>query len=205
MSERTIGQILSASGIIFAVSQYFIQSFIYNRYGLYGSIRIGALLSAPMIFLVPVSLLLNHQHSAGTASDDEHAISRPTFVYLCLVLALSKVFLLVFFSNISVAINRAVPSESRAALNGLSIVGGSVAKALGPSFAGVTATVSVGLLRQYGSLLMFGSVGLVSSLVAIASFVFMKENDHEPVASDDMSIELTVAKPFEVDTESVEK
>ena len=174
MSERKIGQILSTSGIIFAVSQYFIQTFVYNQLGLYGSIRTGAILCAPMVFLVPVSLLINRGYSPSD-KDDQDAISPFTFAYLCIVLALSKTVLLVFFANISVAINRTVSTDSRAALNGLSILGSSVAKGLGPSFAGVTATLSVAVLGKFGSLLMFGSVGFVASLVAIASVLYLKE------------------------------
>ena len=197
MSERKIGQILSTSGIIFAVSQYFIQSFAYNQFGLYGSIRTGAILCAPMVFLVPVSLLINRGYSPSD-KDDQDAISPFTFAYLCIVLALSKTFLLVFFANISVAINRTIFTDSRAALNGLSILGSSVAKGLGPSFAGVTATLSVAVLGKFGSLLMFGSVGFVASLVAIASVLYLKE-DPEHECHKDISIEMVEATQSEPD------
>ncbi|KAL7581304.1 hypothetical protein ACA910_006069 [Epithemia clementina (nom. ined.)] len=201
LSERKIGQILSTSGIIFAFCQYWMQSIAYSQFGLYGAIRAAAVMCAPTIFLFPVSLLINRRYSTTTAAssiseeeaDDRDPISVYTFAYLCFVLAMTKSFMLVFFANISVAINRTVPADSRAALNGLSILGSSVAKGLGPSFAGLTATMSVVLFRQFGSLVMFGSVGFLSLLVAVAAVLYLKEEE-DPVHDElieNVSVEMT--------------
>lgn len=181
LAEAKIGQILSVSGLLFAFSQYFIHTIVYERYGLYGSIRTGALLVAPTFLFIPFSLLLNIPSNEGE-------LSVVSFGYLCTILALNKAFLLVFFANISVAINRSAPAQFRASLNGLSVVGGSLAKGLGPTFAGFIVTFSVSLLREFGSLLMFGSLCLVALLVAAASFLYLHEESTTEAGN---TIELT--------------
>lgn len=189
LPERNIGKILSTSGMMFGVVQYFISSYLYDRFGLYRSIQIAAVLCVPTTLMIPVSLLFNYaDHQPGE-------VTTATFVYLCLVIMLNKAFFLLFFSNISVAINQTVPAKHRAALNGLSILGGSLAKGMGPTFAGLTATWSIALLDRFGSILMFGSVGLLSSFVAAASFVYIREISETTVELE--SIELIVTEETE--------
>jgi MFS family permease len=65
LSEFTIGKILSLCGLLFAVSQYSVYGLVYDWYGLYGSIRVDAGLSAPALFLIPVALLLNRGADNG--------------------------------------------------------------------------------------------------------------------------------------------
>ena len=159
LAERTIGSLLSVAGLVFAIAQYFVATAFYNRFGLIRSIRMGALLSALILFLVPWSVWM----------EDGSSLEPGTFVYLALCFAFYRSMTLVVFSNISVAVNRSVPSEERATTNGLSALGGSVMKGLGPAFAGYLVTYSVRWCGEYGSLLIFGIIALLGVAVFVAS------------------------------------
>jgi len=169
LSEAQIGKILSLCGLIFAVCQYFISASIYVRFGLYGSIRVGTILSAPIMFFVPISLLINPNTEVGD-------LPWPRFLYLSVTMAAYRIFSLVFFSSVGVALNQSVPQSQRASINGLAMLGASVAKGLGPAFAGVLVSSSVALLGKFGSLLIFGTIGLIGCGVMAFSFLFLHDD-----------------------------
>jgi MFS family permease len=173
ISEREIGKILSLCGLIFAVAQYWVYVAFYSRFGLYGSIRVGSSLAAPLMFLVPISLLLNQGAETGE-------LRWSTFYFLAAILAAYRVFALVFFTSISVAVNRSVPSSERATMNGLSVLGGSVAKGLGPIFAGCLVTFSVSWLGRFGSILIFAAIGLLGCGVMASAFLFLHDDEVAP-------------------------
>jgi MFS family permease len=194
LSEKDIGKILSACGLVFALVQYGVYNTVYNRYGLYGSIRIGSLFSAPLLLVIPISLPLNRGALMGE-------LKWASFLFLSGTLAVHRCFSLVFFSSISVATNRTVPSHERASMNGLTVLGGSVAKALGPAFAGMLTTASVSWLGRYASLLMFGFIGSFGLFVTASAFLYLP-NDEENKSkwNDDeltQSIELHETKKVE--------
>jgi MFS family permease len=168
--EHQIGQILSVCGILFVVGQYSVCTALYTRFGLYGSIRVGLLLSSVFLFAIPLSIYLNQGHADGD-------ILWSTFVYLSVCLAATHIFALMFFSSISVATNRSVPSSERAAINGLSVLGGSIAKGLGPTFAGYLTWYSVSWFGSAGSWLMFGTAGIAGVIVMLASFLFLRADE----------------------------
>lgn len=59
LTEASIGKILSGSGLIYVICQYFVYAAIVERFGVERSIAIGAWCSGPMLCLIPISLLLN--------------------------------------------------------------------------------------------------------------------------------------------------
>lgn len=163
--EKEIGKILSCTGLIFALSQYCVYTCVYNHCGgLLGSIKVGTASSAPLMFLMPLSLLLNR---------GAETLRWSTFFFLAVLLAVHRCFALVFFSSISVATNRTVPASNRGAVNGLSVLGGSVAKSLGPAFAGLLTTLSASWLGRYASLVIFGSIGLLGLGVTWGTLVLL--------------------------------
>lgn len=166
LEEAQIGQILSLCGLLFVIFQYIVCATVYDRFGLYGSIRVGSALSAPVMFLMPLALLLNRGNNA---------ISWAAFMYLALVMAVYRVFALVFFSNITVALNQSVPDQQRATMNGLSMLGGSVFKGIGPTFAGILVSSAIRLLGRAASLMMFGMIGLLGCAVMSSTFLVLKE------------------------------
>lgn len=161
LSEAQIGTILSGSGAIFAVCQYFVYNFILNRFGLYGSIKIGSLSIAPLVALIPLSLLF---------SNDDGTLSWGVFFYLSALMAVIRMLGLAFYSSIAVASNRTVPTTHRGTYNGLSMLGGSLAKGAGPVFAGclVAFCVSSGLFApRIGAVVIFVAISSLSCIITI--------------------------------------
>lgn len=170
ISEASIGKILSGSGIIFAVCQYFVYTAIVNRVGLYGSIKVGSIIVVPLILLIPLSRVFNR-------GSEEGEISWTTLLYLSVVFAVLRIFGLVFFSSITVTTNRTVPASQRATMNGLSMLGGSATKGLGPVFAGylVAFSVTSGVIPpQAGGFVIFSVVAFFAIMVAIPSCTLLE-------------------------------
>jgi hypothetical protein len=182
LSEGTIGKILSGSGLIFACCQYFVYAWTLNRYGLQRSIQIGALLSGPIISLVPIALLLNRDSV-------DNSLTWTAYAFLSILLAAYRVFGLVFFSSITVATNRTVIASHRGSMNGLSMLGGSFAKGLGPLFSGflVAFSVSSGVFQPHvGAVVVFVVIGLVGCLPAAMTFTLLRDD------GEDGQIELSI-------------
>ena len=174
LSEGTIGKILSGAGLLFALCQYFVYAAIVDTFGLRRSIQIGVCISAPLIFLIPVSLLLNDGMTDGS-------LTWGTFTFLSLLLGVYRIFGLVFFSSVTVATNRTVHASHRATMNGLSMLGGSITKGLGPTFAGllVAFCVSSGIFPpKVGAVMIFVVIGIVG-LVTAAMSIAMLEDDED--------------------------
>ena len=180
LDERHIGQIMSFCGLIFAVCQYCAQSVAYNKFGLLGSIRVGAMVGSPLIFLVPLSLLLNRRSEVGQ-------IGIQTMIFLAFVLALNRICVMIFYSNVAVAMNRSVPSGHRATAQGVCGMGENIAKGLGPPFAGFLTSAAVRLLGKNGSLLTFGTVGSIGTLFALCTLVFLREQATATSSMEDSS------------------
>jgi len=173
LSEGSIGKILSASGIIYALGQYVIFATIMDNFGLYTSIRIGCMISAPLILLVPLSIWINND---GTTGGDD-TINWQTYLFLGFIVGFSRIFASLFFSAMSMAMNRTVSTSERATMNGVSMLGESVAKGLGPTFAGILVSFSVGsgvFLPHEGAVFTFAIIGGLGLLVTVGSFVYLE-------------------------------
>ncbi|KAL7581305.1 hypothetical protein ACA910_006070 [Epithemia clementina (nom. ined.)] len=168
LDERHIGQIMSLCGLLFAISQYGVQSLAYNKFGLLGSVRVGAILGSPMIFLVPISLLLNQGSEVGN-------LRFTTMLFLAFVLAINRICVMVFYSNVAVAMNRSVPPDHRATAQGVCGMGENIAKGLGPSFAGFLTSSAVRSFGHYGSLLTFGTVGAIGTIFALCTLFCLRD------------------------------
>lgn len=181
LSEASIGKILSGSGIIFAVCQYFVYTFIVNRYGLYGSIKIGLALLVPLILLIPFSRFVQ----GGIGTEGEAAWL--TFLYLSLLMAAVRICGLVAFSSITVTTNRTVPASHRGTMNGLSMLGGSASKGIGPVFAGCLVSFCFSSLvfsARVGAFVIFTTVSMFACIVAIPSITIL-EQSYDPCPEND--------------------
>jgi MFS family permease len=166
--EKDIGKIMSLTGLIFAVAQYFVAHYSYKYCGgLSGSTKLGAALSAPTMFLIPFALLINH---------NSEPMIWPTYIFLAIVLSIHRCFSMVFFSNIAVAMNRTVPTANRGAMNGVAGLGASISKAIGPTFAGFLTTYSVIWMQRYASILIFGTLGLLGVVIALGTLAYLPSN-----------------------------
>lgn len=81
LTEKSIGVILSTSGVILAVAQYLVYSVLLKLFSLMGSIRIGSMLMGPLVACVPMSLWWN-QSNDGTGDENMDYVSIPALVFL---------------------------------------------------------------------------------------------------------------------------
>lgn len=201
LAESSIGKVLSGCGLLFAVSQYHVYQWIYRRWGLYGTIRIGAAVAAPLFLFTPAAVWLARAHAARfdasnpsefmDTPDAPRTLPKVVFAYLAIVLASTKVATLLFFSSISVAVNRSVPASQMATTNGLAMLGGSVAKSLGPLLAGWLVTQSVAWCGPSGSLLMYGVLGVLGASLTLACYAWLGDEEVvTPTTSVETSYEL---------------
>eukprot|EP00562_Extubocellulus_spinifer_P013031 CAMPEP_0178545144 /NCGR_PEP_ID=MMETSP0697-20121206/3489_1 /TAXON_ID=265572 /ORGANISM="Extubocellulus spinifer, Strain CCMP396" /LENGTH=509 /DNA_ID=CAMNT_0020177699 /DNA_START=1631 /DNA_END=3156 /DNA_ORIENTATION=- len=156
LTEASIGKILSAAGVIFVLGQYYAFASLVDRLGLYKALSVGALLGVPITALIPLANLMN-----SSSLEDEINIS--TTAFLVVLMGVAKIFTCLFFAGITIATNRTVPASLRAKTNGLSMVGGSISKGLGPIFAGLLVALSFSVpnkeVTQYGALFIWSTIG----------------------------------------------
>jgi MFS family permease len=176
LTEKSIGSILSLSGLIFAICQYFIFATVVNKVGVYSSIRITSVVLIPVFLLFPIAIWLNTKTADGE-------LSWRVFTFLGCLQAVYRVLSSVFFSSLSMAVNRSVPAHQRGTMNGLSVLGGSVTKALGPAFSGVMVAfcVASGIFEPHvGIMVVFSTFSVICVSVAYSSFYYLKEDTKQP-------------------------
>jgi MFS family permease len=153
--ESSIGNILSIAGVLFVLLQYTVYSGVMDRFGLYAAIRIGCIASILPVGLIPISVLLS---SKG-------APSWLVLGSLSIFMGISKIMTCLYFTAFSLATNKTVESTQRGKLNALVTVGISIAKGLGPIFAGVLVSASFSsswlFSPEYGSVLIFSIITLL--------------------------------------------
>mmetsp|Transcript_49163 Transcript_49163/g.74765 ORF Transcript_49163/g.74765 Transcript_49163/m.74765 type:complete len:628 (+) Transcript_49163:155-2038(+) len=193
LSEASIGKLLSASGLLFAISQYFVYSYLVDKVGLRRSIQIGAMLSGPVLVLLPISRSINNiATSGGVSEDDASSLTWSAFAFLSILLACYRVFTLCFFSSITIVCNRTVSASHRGTMNGLNMLGGSVAKGLGPIFAGalVSFSTSSGIVApELGGVVIYSVLGLLGAMSVVMT-IFML--DDPPTRAADVEVEKEV-------------
>ncbi|KAG7360223.1 major facilitator superfamily multidrug efflux transporter [Nitzschia inconspicua] len=162
LAEKTIGEILSSAGLLFLLFQYHVYVQTVERVGLYKSLWFGCFLGFLPVFLIPLGRLLQHPPE----EDDQAAVENfaplgwATFSLLVSAMSLSKIGCCIFFSSISIALNKSVPIELRATLNGFASLVGSIYKGLGPILAGILSQFCFSLgLGELGSIALFSCIG----------------------------------------------
>ena len=105
------------------------------------------------------------------------------FLSECFISYALRMFALVFFSSISVATNPNRNFAHRATMNGLSMLGGSATKGLGPVSAGCLAALLLFIrtfLLDFGGCVVFAVIAGFASLVAIQSVTVLEHNPTNP-------------------------
>lgn len=129
--------------------QYIMLTSLVDRYGFYKSMRIASFFSVPVVVLLPISLITNRNAAQGT-------LTWSTLVFVSIIYSIARACSSVVFSTLTMTTNRTVPAHQRAAMNGLGVLGGSVGKALGPAFAGLLFSESVGrIVPPLGSVVVW--------------------------------------------------
>jgi len=171
IQEKDIGNILSGSGFFFFFIQIFLLTGLVRKFGFYRTLSIGAFFSVPFACLIPLSLITNKNASEGT-------VTWTTFVLLSAVYAFIRVFSLLVFSTLTMTTNRTVPTHHRATMQGLSMLGGSLAKACGPTFAGILFSSSVRhFIPPMGSVVVFGIISVLGLCVSVLTLMLKPEQD----------------------------
>mmetsp|Transcript_24535 Transcript_24535/g.37855 ORF Transcript_24535/g.37855 Transcript_24535/m.37855 type:complete len:543 (+) Transcript_24535:31-1659(+) len=167
LSEQMIGNILSGTGVFYVLIQYFLITGLVKQFGVYGALRLGTVFSIPFAMFIPFSLYLNR---GETEADSVNLV---TYCFVAVSYSMVRTFSSVVFSGITIAVNKTVPSHMRATMQGFSMLGGSLAKATGPAFAGslFAFSVSSGLFEApWGSVFAFCLIGFMGCLHVILSF-----------------------------------
>eukprot|EP00526_Cylindrotheca_closterium_P005424 CAMPEP_0113611156 /NCGR_PEP_ID=MMETSP0017_2-20120614/5404_1 /TAXON_ID=2856 /ORGANISM="Cylindrotheca closterium" /LENGTH=573 /DNA_ID=CAMNT_0000520081 /DNA_START=398 /DNA_END=2119 /DNA_ORIENTATION=- /assembly_acc=CAM_ASM_000147 len=155
VQEKNIGNILSGTGLFYVSLQYFLLTGLVDRFGLYSAMRIGAFMSIPLCCLMPVTLIT-------IKGAPEGQVNWPTLAYISVVYAVIRAFSTVTFSTLTMSTNKTVPPHHRATMNGFSMLGGSLAKAAGPTFAGFLFSTSVStIVPPYGSVVAYSVISML--------------------------------------------
>ena len=167
IQEKWIGKLLSGSGFFYVFIQYFLLTKLVESFGFYPALRIGTALSIPLACLVPVSLIWD----SGDGS-----LNWTTWAYLSCTYAWIRASCSVTFSVVTMITNRTVPAHHRASMNGLSMLGGSLAKGIGPAFAGILFSYSVeNVTPPYGSVVVYSIISLLGAGLFVQSML-LKEH-----------------------------
>lgn len=161
IQEKNIGEIFSGSGFFYITIQYFLLVGFVKKFGFYKTMQIGAAVSVPFCILIPLSLITNRDLPDGT-------LALSTFLLLSVVYAVVQVFSVLVISTLTMTTNRTVPSHHMGSMQGLSMIGGSIAKAAGPAFSGILFSSSVGyFIPPYGSIVVFGFFSFLGLWLAV--------------------------------------
>jgi len=165
LHEKSIGKILSGAGLIFVFCQYIVYSQIMSRYGIYKSMLIGSVLATPICILIPIALYLNR-------GAETQQLSWSSYIFLCAILGIRNIGVTIAFSIITIATNETVPATLRARMNGISMLGGSLAKALGPACAGILVS-SLMRGRFFAPIIGVWSLFTIMSVIGLSFVIFV--------------------------------
>lgn len=157
LAEKSIGKILSCAGLLFVLFQYFVYVQTVQRIGLYKSLWIGVVAGFLPVLFVPLARSLQYptQEKGHLVTDDNvfSPLNQSTFFLLVSIMAFSKIFCCMFFTSISIALNKTVSGQQRGTLNGIASLGGSIFKGLGP--------ILIGFMSRFCFSIGIGGVGAV--------------------------------------------
>merc|ERR1712071_56694 len=163
---------LFSGGLVYGIFQYILYHKFLERYGLFGTLKLSAILGIPIAFITPIATTLNR----GEPSNE---ISVSSFIFLITLSGSTRVFTIMYYGASSVGGNEAVKPEELAIFNGISMLGGSVAQAVGPVLAGFVTSfaLSSGVFRPHiGVYIAFIFVSLIGVGLTIFTCVSLKRH-----------------------------
>ena len=176
LSEAKIGKVLSSAGLVFASFQYTVFAIIIDQFGMHSALKIGSILGNTIVFLIPLSLILNR--NAKFDGD----LTFPAYIFLTIVMGTCKVFTCLFFASLAISANKTVPRSQRARMNGLNMVSGSIGKALGPTFAGllISFCLSSGFIQPvHGTVLVFFTISALGAVAVIQTWMLYEVEEQK--------------------------
>jgi hypothetical protein len=126
LMELSIGAILSASGLIYAIAQYGAYESIVQKFGLFGSMKLSSILLTPILVAIPLALWTEKiVHYLG-GRDPMVALFK--FAFLSIAMAFFRIVGLVYLASLTISMNQTVYTCHRGLLNDVAIVGGRVVR-----------------------------------------------------------------------------
>ena len=161
LQEKDIGKIFTGCGFFYVVFQYVLLNGLVRNLGLYKTQLIGVSASVPLCALIPLALITNGQAPEG-------ALALPTLMLLGVVYGITQVFSSLVISTLAMTTNRTVMVKDRGSTQGLSTLGGSIAKGIAPVFSGFFFSSSVQYITPpFGSVVVFSFVSLLGTCLAV--------------------------------------
>jgi len=177
LTETGIGKILSGAGAIFIIGQYFSFTLLVSRFGIYKTLLISSIFATPVTIFMPFSLYLNRLQT------ETNSLSWLAYIFLISIYACKNIGINVLVSSITIATNRTVSADQRASMNGISMLGGSIVKALGPACAGFLISFLLGgntVAPVAGSIILYGIISCIGIFcIFFTSLVLHKHHEVE--------------------------
>ena len=170
LEVHKIGLTLSSSGIVYILIQYRMYKFFSRKIGMKGCLILAISFFVPATVLIPAVLFVQGEGGeGGEKGGDTSNLTWAAFIYLAVIIGITRAFASMFFSSITLMSNATVHKSHRGTMNGLSMLGGSVAKMLAPISAGTLFAVCVAgfIDERVGSFLAFGLVSFAGTVCAV--------------------------------------
>lgn len=165
LEEKLIGTVGTLAGLMYCIGQYLIFTFVMKTYGLVGALRWGAFWGAVPVIAIPLSLFLSGWWQIA---------------YLALISGIIMICNSVFLGCNTIGSNRSVEPYERATMNGMSSIGTSIGRGLGPICAGllVAALMTSPILpASLGGWFLYGLLGAIGVASYLTTLQIPEEKD----------------------------
>lgn len=135
----------------------------------------SCLLGAPLAVLTPISAIINE-------GEPHNKLRFDTWLFLILVLGTVRIFAGVFFATSSLGANKSVGPEEIAAVSRTSVLGGSIAQALGPLGAGFLTSYALSsgeFAPGVAIYITFSAVFVCGSTLAVFTWIQLRKHHTE--------------------------
>lgn len=165
LEEKLIGTVGTLAGLMYCIGQYLVFTFVMKNYGLVGALRWGAFWGAVPVVGIPLSLFLTGWLQIA---------------YLAFVTGIIMICNSVFLGCSTIGANRSVEPFERATMNGMSSIGTSIGRGLGPICAGllVAALMTSPILpASLGGWCLYGLLGVIGVASYLTTLKISKGED----------------------------
>ena len=161
------------SGGFYICLNYHFFTIMTKKLGRVATLRFGTCAMGIPIFLIPFTLLV--QKATGETGGE---LTWAAYFFLGIATGLQRIFASCHFGTVTLLCNESVISSHRGTMNGLSALGGSIAKAIAPAFAGLgfafLASGESGLDPAVGTFVCFFAMGVLALFMGFFTFFVKK-------------------------------
>merc|ERR1712151_1201266 len=121
LQEDQISNVLFSAGIVFGIFHYITYHKITSKFSLYKALVITSICGVPVSIFIPFASILNRGAPEGS-------LSIPALLFMAIIIGSTVIFAIAYYSLSSVGANRSVKPEELSVMNGVSMMGGSIAQ-----------------------------------------------------------------------------